>query len=539
VSGGSAATRLEQSFLAEYLPADVVGSAQLEDLTELSARYSTARSIQHLQAQIKPINILPGKPVYMARLAPRPESDPVEAKDKIGDLPLVIERRVGRGRVVMAAFSLYQPELVQGWKDAYDTFWRERLFKIDETIPVTTFQPGSSEARTYVRLPARKLSQFRLLARDLGVTAHRIRPTVPEKKMADEVIPGATTMPEPTGHDNRERESVADWLDATPVTSAARQTLLAAAGIKIPAPNFVLIASLAYLIALVPLNWFVCRFGFRRPELAWLITPVIILAFCIAIVQLARVNVGYDSTSQEIDVVEMFAGYPRGHVSRFTCVYSGSRERCEFRYEDGAALALPMSIGEVLRGHTIDRLALDWDMAEGVPVALGRYEVPPRSIGMVRAEEMRLFGGAIRVQRGTGSAQWVIENQSEWELWDCQLINSNDRIPVGDVFPGDRVEISANGDIHHSANSESSIYDVHRSIGMDDDGTSTSAVSEFGEFSQANVLEICEQSDLRLGLRESGDRPRLVGWAPRAVPGQEIHPAQDRAVGFTVIVVHL
>src|SRR5262245_10595507 len=181
VSGGSAATRLEQSFLAEYLPADVVGSAQMEDLIELSTRYSTAKSIQHLQAQIKPINILPGKPVYMARLSPRPESEPLQPKDKVGDVPLVVERRIGRGRIVMAAFSLYQPELVQGWKEAYDTFWRERLFKIDETLPVATFQPGS-EGRTYVRLPARKLSQFRMIARDLGVVPHRIRSTVPETK---------------------------------------------------------------------------------------------------------------------------------------------------------------------------------------------------------------------------------------------------------------------------------------------------------------------------------------------------------------------
>jgi hypothetical protein len=287
----------------------------------------------------------------------------------------------------------------------------------------------------------------------------------------------------------------------------------------------------------VPLNWLVCRFGFRRPELAWLITPGIILAFCVAIVQLARVNVGYDSTSQEIDVVEMFAGYPRGHVSRFTCLYSGSRERCVFRYEDVAALALPMSIGEVQRGHTIERLALDWDMAEGVPVSMGRYEVHPRSIGMVRAEEMRSFGGPIRAQRGQRADEWIVQNQSEWELWDCKLITPNGAIEVGDIRSGEQIEISASMASRRTAGDEPSLYKVRRTIETDEDGVSRSVVQEFGELSQAEMLEICGTSNLGLGVRDPA-RPRLVGWAPRAVPGQEIYPAQDRSLGFTVFVVH-
>jgi hypothetical protein len=539
VSGGSAATRLEQSFLADYLPADVVGSDQMQDLSEFSTRYQTARSIQRPQAQVKPINILPGKPVYMARLSPRPDSEPIEQRDKVGDVPLLVERRIGRGRIVMAAFSLYQPELSQGWKDAYDTFWRERLLKVDETLPVATFNPGASEARTYVRLPARKLSHFRLLARDLGAAARRARPTGPEipPDSSDLSIPGVA-MPGPLD-ENRERESVADWVDATPVAGTARQTLLNATGIEIPPRKFVLTISLAYLFVLVPLNWFVCRFGFRRPEFAWLITPGIILAFCIAIVQLARVNVGYDSTSQEIDIVEMFGGYSRGHVSRFTCVYSGSRERCQFRYDDMAAVALPMSMGQLQRGSAIERLALDWDITEGVAVGLGRYEVHPRSVGMVRAEEMRSFSGPFRLQAGARTDEWIVDNQSELELWDCQFMIADRTIALGDIRAGERIEISGSSVRRGDEDLGPSLYDVHRSTETNEDGTSLSVVDELGKLSHVSLLDLCSQQNLGLGLRDSVNRPRLVGWAPRAVPGQQIHPVQDRSIGFTVFVVHL
>jgi hypothetical protein len=540
VSGGSAATRLEQSFLAEYLPADVVGSSQASDLSELAARYPSARSIQHLQPQVRPIRILPGKPVYMARLAPRPEAEPVGPKDKFGDLPLVVERRVGRGRIVMAAFSLYQPELVQGWKDAYDTFWRERLLKIDETEPVAAFQPGGSQPRTYVRLPARKLSQFRFFARDLGNSMHRTRALAIDKSIDDSLGFVQRAMV-PPGPDEQDHETVADWRDDTPVAQEARRTLLAATGIKIPPPDFVLTAAIAYLVALVPLNWLICRFVFRRPELSWLLTPVIILGFCIGIIYLARANVGYDSATQEINVVEMFGGYPRGHVSRFTCLYSGSRERCEFRYEDQGAVALPMSIGAVQRGHAIEQLSVDWEMGEGAPVAMGRYEVHPRSIGMIRAEEMRAFAGPFRLIPKAEPDEWTVENQSEWELWDCALVTSSGTIYVGDLHPGEKLDVSASSGPHRSPENETdSLYNnVHRVVAADESNAQRSRVSEMGDLSHSEMLELCEQMTQGLGLRAGQDRPRLVGWAPRAVPGQQIDPAQDRSVGFTVFVVHL
>jgi hypothetical protein len=178
-------------------------------------------------------------------------------------------------------------------------------------------------------------------------------------------------------------------------------------------------------------------------------------------------------------------------------------------------------------------------MVDGVPVSLGRYEVHPRSIGMVRAEEMRTFSGAIRMQHGKQPDEWVLDNQSEWELWDCQLITANEKIPVGDVHAGDRVEISARAASREAAQDEPSLYNVHRSIDKDSAGPGRSVVAELGELSQTLMLELCGQQELGLGLRDSVDRPRLVGWAPRSVPGQQIKPDQDRSVGFTVFVVHL
>jgi hypothetical protein len=235
----------------------------------------------------------------------------------------------------------------------------------------------------------------------------------------------------------------------------------------------------------------------------------------------------------------MFGGYPRGHVSRFTCVYSGSRERCQFRYDDLAALALPMSIGSVQRGQSIERLSLDWDLEERVSVALGRYEVHPRSIGMVRAEEMRTFGGAIQFQRGTEPTDWIIENQTEVELWDCRIVAGDAAIAIGDLRCGDRVEVLASGEIQRAGTSDSSIYDMRRQqVETEYEGHTETIVAELGDLSQQTMMELLSEPALQLGLRDGADRARLIGWAPKPVPGQQIHPDQDRSLGFSVFVVH-
>lgn len=533
ISGGSAATRLEQSFLASYLPADVVGSAQITDLSKLSGLYLTARTFEKQTAQPAPIPIHPNKPVYFAKLAPRPEANQVEDPDVIGDLPLVVERKVGHGRVVMAAFSLYQPDLVLNWKEAYDTFWRQRLFKIEETKPNVSYQIGQN-GRTYVRLPARKLSRLRLLSRDFGAGTYRQRPVVQGKTNPEDEIGGVSLV---QVSDSRElldeKESVAEWRDTTPVPNAARQTLLAATGIKIPPPDFVLAAAISYLVVLVPLNWLVCRFGFRRPELAWLSAPVIILAFSVGIVRFARVNVGYDSTSHEIDVVEMFVGYPRAHVSRFTCVYSGSRGRYQLRYDDAAALALPMSIGDVQRGKNVERIYLDWDMTDGFPVTLGRYEVHPRSIGVMRAEEMKMFAGPIRLLPGAAAGQWSLDNQTGWELWDCHLVSGTEMIRLGDVKPGEHLEYPPapqNAAVPAGQSSEQS--DVHRVFESDGSMAGHSTTRELGDLSPLRMMELVEDREFDVGTR-------LVGWAPKTVPGQQVDPKTDQTIGFTIFVVHL
>jgi hypothetical protein len=543
ISGGSAATRLEESFLTPYLPADVAGSGELRDASSLEDQYLTAVNYDRLRPERRTINILPDKPVYLAKLQPRASAT---ATVSVGDAPLLVERPVGRGRIVMAAFSLYQPEFVN-WGGAYDRFWREAIVKIPETTVNPQFQTGMTGA-SYLRRPARERSGVRFLSRDLGAGAREVNlmgvvgyPSADPTASAS-VQPNRFSSSFPLPNDEsttRTTETVAEWRDDAAVPSLARQILMDATGIKIPPPEFVLAAAVSYLVVLVPLNWLVCRFAFRRPELAWLTAPVIIVGFSIGIVKFAKVSVGFDTTSQEIDVVEAFDGHPRAHLSRFTCVYSGSRNRAEFRFEDQAAVALPMALGKQ-RGQNIEKMQLDWDMSPEAPVTLGRYEIHPRSIGIVHAEEMRPLGGSIRVVPGPAADSLVIDNQTGLELWDCHLVTSDRRTLLGDLAAGGTLEFAMSGRSVIAEVQPPADDSGERILAPDSDDASGRRYSRsrgLGELAPDRLLELLDDPKMNLDKRRAGTR--LIGWMPRPIGGQEVHPKPDRVVGFTVVVLHL
>ncbi len=103
---------------------------------------------------------------------------------------------------------------------------------------------------------------------------------------------------------------VASWDDQSQASQAARETLKDAASISVPRATFVLYMLGAYVLVLVPLNWLIWR-TMGRVELAWLTAPAIALVFGVLVVRLAQLNIGFDSSATEIDIVELQGDYPR------------------------------------------------------------------------------------------------------------------------------------------------------------------------------------------------------------------------------------
>ena len=121
--------------------------------------------------------------------------------------------------------------------------------------------------------------------------------------------------------------SVADWRDTAQLPRLCRDLLEEASGITIPSSNFVLRVILAYLIAVIPLNWLICRFVLNRREWAWVVVPLVALAFAIGVERMAARDMGYDTAADEIDLLEIHGDYPRAHLTRLVSLYTTGRSR--------------------------------------------------------------------------------------------------------------------------------------------------------------------------------------------------------------------
>ena len=153
---------------------------------------------------------------------------------------------------------------------------------------------------------------------------------------------------------------------------------------------------LAYLIAVVPLNWLICRFVLNRREWAWIVVPLVALGFAIGVERVAAHDMGYDTAADEIDLLEIHGDYPRAHLTRLVSLYTTGRS--QFRRfpipNDPTALALPLDNGRSIRGEEVSTSI--WQSSP-VP-ALLELHGPARSLSMFRAEQMLTLGGPIRLE---------------------------------------------------------------------------------------------------------------------------------------------
>lgn len=463
------------------------------------------------------------KPVYLSVLRPAEGASTIPLGDGSPHL-LAVERRVGRGRITMLTINPTEPTFAQ-WT-GLDTMVRRVVLRRPEESyqPVARSGLGSlpiagAPAHAPGYLGPHDLTWYRITSRDAlpgddqGPLPQAARtPLAAVKKDPGDVdVTTIATEDEPVS-----LTGVADWRDTARFPVLARELLEQASGLTIPSSMFVLKVIVAYLMAIVPINWLICRVVLRRREWAWVVVPVVSMVFAYAVQRGAAYDMGFDSAMDEIDLLELQGEYPRGHLSRFASVYTTGHGSFTISYpSNNTALALPMSSGREIPGEDITISA--W---QSVPVpALSNFSVQPRSLSLFRAEEMTTLPGTIRLE-GDGAGRRIV-NGTDLELRDATLIDisgprEEDRKEryLGTIAPGGVVELE-------KASPRPFPERIVADSGPDPD-TILRVVRTTWEPRDENYGEI-----------------RLVAWVPQPMPGQTIDPPTDRTRGCTAILVHL
>ena len=456
----------------------------------------------------EPIKVPRGRSLFLAGLDP--VVDDAEWISDADGQRFAIERRVGRGRITVLAFDP-SDAILQNWK-GYDTLVRRMILR----RPEDRWNPSNLNDNSM--LGGLDLSWYRILGRDLAPAIEPVEPLAPPRQSAPSMYRAEVI------EDGIPTEPVAAWLDSSGLPSRARDALVDASGIEIPGSRFVLRVILAYMVALVPLNWLVCRFVLRRRELAWALVPLLAFGFAAVVERAAAFDTGYDRACDEIDVLELQPGYLRGHLSRFAVLYSTGRESFSVEYPGNpSALALPLNTGLAIRGEQSTEST--WQSTPG-PSMLD-FRVEPRSLAMYRAEQMVPIDGPILLQ-GDDQGPLTVTNRLGLDLHDAVLIaagddptDSNRYIPIGSVVAGASVELP-------------NLYESF---------VEAPNLGHGGENDPIDWVEAGPTFELlcnyRWGRPEDLGALRLVAWTADPFDGQQLEPEVDRHRGVTLVVAHL
>ena len=428
VSGPDSLPLLAGSFLAPYLPAETSGP------TELGA--SALAALDAWTIAGSPHAARPA-PWRGAQLQPADDSQTVlgEGADRT---PLVVERRAGRGHVVVTAFRLTEPSLVD-WP-SYDSFVHGCLLGRLPRVWRSTPDPDGAIVRgdwadgTPWFEPART-SELCFASRQAGreLRARQAMDPISRQSGIQDLARGTEPAIGP---------GVAAWRDDDDLSQAARNVLLDEAGLTIPSVRFVLGLVAVYVVVLVPVNWLVfSRVG--RAEWAWVAAPFIAVACSGYVVYSTGLDVGFVRTVSEVAVVEMQPEYARAHVTRYGALYNSLGHDYRFIGDDGSLLVLPIgdhdsdpTDGKSAKLYTRDDAATA-DAA--LRTALAGLHVASNSTTPYRAEQLRDCGGPIRCTL-FDEGHCRIENGTTWTLVDVQ-ISGTFSAQAARIGPGESIEL--------------------------------------------------------------------------------------------------
>lgn len=536
ISGPGTLDKLKGSFLDEYLPASAPRSRNLtaDDLAELSDAWTPI-----VKEQLAP-PLEPNRPIAAVELKLK-QTGEVRFVPYTGDL--LAERRVGRGRVLVSAFGLFNRDLVQ-WS-GFDGFVNGCLLRRPARVFFTMknafagdFEVGWANEERNQRDPTKHQFDPRLLcglhyfSRDEGRDYHFPDPHDDSGGISQGSMFGGS----PAADANDPRDVVGSdpgsWNDFNSVAAAAREALADAAGIEVPERAFVVKIVFGYLVVLVPINWLLFRL-IGRVEWAWLAAPVIALVCAVVVVRAAQLDIGFARSTTEISVVELQPGYCRAHVTRYTALYSSLSTNYSVRFEDQGAQILPFST--VNRAQEFHTKALESPVKltylyEDGGVRLRGLHVRSASTEQIHGEQMVDLGGPLLYEY-SGGGEATVTNRSGTTLRGVGVLRKTN---------SGRVETAWVGQL----DCEQTAALVFRPAAPDADGRlwpdqrrrdrQTSPSAGLGHLNLAGLVKIAE--DTR-SLRP-GD-VRLVGWSEETIAGMEIRPVAAQRQSLALVLAHL
>ena len=491
VNGATASDAISKTRLADVLPLRPTGNIELDpDATAALLTGCSVTGDRSLEKQIALVRSQSGRVSIDGTLAPG-----ASAVENTGNL--VLDRRVGRGRVVQPRFDLTS-DWMQSW-ESHDSFInsvillrpRREYVESNDADELAMFK------QRYVDFPDLRAiaainSRLRITARDAVLRTNLEGES--SQKMGGETD-RYTFVDAISG--------VGGWTDRSDTIILCRNILQDESGIEIPDSSLVVRSLGWYLVILVPINYLVFRI-MGRLEYAWLAVPVIAIGGAIWVARAARLDIGFARSQMELAVLEMPPEYSRGHLTRIVAIYNSlsSRYDIDFKTIDGAAAP----VDDYVAANEADDSVFRTSFAQGP--SLSGLAVGSNKVKLVHAEQMIDIGGGFSRQGDN------LLNGCEHELLDAYVVEKG---PEGEI----RIAV----------------------VGACPPGSST--VLRFSNLSAPAVSDELPMQTSRLIRRLASPAAmkkgssRLVGRIDTSLAGMTITPSANQSKAQTMVLAHL
>ncbi len=516
ISGPDSLDTLKGSFLEPYLPATGGAAGPLEEAK--LAELHTAWTIEGDQS--KPLGSRAAAPWSGIELVKHSRAEYLP-----NTAGLAIERRVGRGRIVVTAFRLTELDLVN-WP-SFDGFFNACLLgrlprHFEENQPRFQFVSSSGGDDDLDEYDPELSTGVRILTRD------ERDPQAPRfSQMSSEDPDLWTTYAETDPIQQLKAEpGTAGWNDFSWLSDGARSSLRSAAGISVPRREFVLKMVGIYLVVVVLLNWVIFRL-IGRLEWAWIAVPLVAIVWGVLVIWLAQLDIGFARAQTEIDVLEIQPDYTRAHLTRYTALYTSLSSDYELKLDDPSAVALPFSSDrERLTGQSSAEVTLS---TVGDRELRG-FSVASNSTGMVHGEQMFSLGGRLQCTV-SDAGQLTVENRTGIRLAGAAVIHRREdgTRAINETAWLGTIEAGA------TATGKFTRHDGELHAKRRDRATITAPVEDAS--GQLNLRTLIDRAEDHRVLAVG--EVRLVAWHDGILGNQQVSPPAAQRRGSTVVVAHL
>ena len=198
--------------------------------------------------------------------------------------------------------------------------------------------------------------------------------------------------------------------------------------VKAPSFNTISLFLLAYLVILVPVNYFVLRRR-RRLELAWVTTPAVILLFTVGAYAIGYTMKGGDLRLREAVLIEGSCEARFARKTSMASVFSPARRSYDVTIADAHAISQAISAEE----REVPPVAYigETSVMPDVPMAMWSSKsfeaVSGTDLGGCVTADLTLEGGRLR---------GVVRNNTGLNLENCALVYGTARQDIGHIKKG-------------------------------------------------------------------------------------------------------